>query len=80
MTNPNPIDELSRRISALLPEGIRGIQSDLENNIHALLQETFSKLKLVTREEFEVQTALLQRTREKLDKLEKQLEEMTGQE
>jgi len=76
MIKQNPLDELTQRISALLPDGIRGVQADLESNIHALLQDTFSKLNLVSREEFDIQSALLQRTREKLDKLETQMAEL----
>ncbi len=76
MIKQNPVDELSQRISALLPDGVRGLQSDIETNIHTLLQETFTKLNLVSREEFDIQCALLQRTREKLDKLEAQVESM----
>jgi len=76
MINKKPLDELTQRISALLPDGIRGVQADVEHNIHSLLQDTFSKLNLVTREEFDIQSALLQRTREKLDKLEDQIAEL----
>lgn len=47
--------------------------SDLEKNIHALLQSAFTKLALVSREEFDVQAEVLRKTREKLDALEKQL-------
>lgn len=72
---PTLIDELSQRIGSLLPEGVQGVRNDLEHNIHVLLQETLDKLNLVTREEFEIQSALLQRTREKVDRLEKQLDE-----
>jgi len=72
--NQNPIDELSQRISALLPENLRSMSADIENSIHSLLQESLSKLNLVTREEFDIQSAVLQRSREKLDKLEKQLQ------
>ena len=52
------------------------LQQDLESNIRALLQSSLSKMNLVTREEFDVQEALLQRTREKLEKLEKLLQEL----
>ena len=52
------------------------MQEDLESNIHALLQGALSRMNLVTREEFDVQSALLQRTREKLEKLEKLLNEL----
>lgn len=76
MIKQKPLDDLAQRISALLPDGIRGVQADIEKNIHALLQDTFSKLNLVSREEFDIQSALLQRTREKLDKLEVQMAEL----
>ena len=71
-----PLEELTQRISAFLPDSLRNAQADFETNIHGLLQETFSKLNIVTREEFDIQSALLQRTREKLDNLEKQLDEI----
>jgi len=70
-------DELSHRISALLPEGTESIRADIETSIHLFVQETFNKLNLVSREEFDLQSALLQRSREKLDRLEKQLETLT---
>lgn len=68
--------QLSDRISALLPGDAGGIKKELEASIHSLLQSTFSKMNLVSREEFDVQTAVLQRTREKLEQLEKQLEKL----
>jgi hypothetical protein len=55
---------------------VQQMQDDLESNIHTLLQNALSKMNLVTREEFDVQTALLVRTREKLEKLEKLLDEL----
>lgn len=67
------IEELTRRISQLLPENAQVLKDDFQTNIHALLQKSLSKMNLVTREEFDIQTALLERTREKLDKIEKQL-------
>lgn len=65
------IDDLARQISDSLPAGIKGAQQDLERNIHTLLQATFARLDLVTREEFDTQTRVLARTREKLEQLEK---------
>ena len=76
MVNRDALDELSRKITALLPDNMQQMQEDLESNIHALLQNTLSRMNLVTREEFDVQAALLQRTREKLEKLEKLLDEL----
>ncbi len=73
--NPS-LDELARRISSLIPGDVKHMQDDIENNIRSLLQTTLSKMNLVTREEFDVQSAVLQRTREKLEQLEKQLEQL----
>ena len=73
--NPS-LDELARRISSLIPGDVKHMQDDIENNIRSLLQSSLAKMNLVTREEFDVQSAVLQRTREKLEQLEKQLEQM----
>jgi len=76
MNQKNTFDDLAKKITGLLPNSVVQLQQDLESNIKALLQSTLSKMNLVTREEFDVQEALLQRTREKLDKLEKLLQEL----
>lgn len=70
------IDELSKRLGEILPPGINVLKEDMEKNIRAVLQAAFSKMDLVSREEFEVQARVLQRTREKLETLEKQLAEL----
>lgn len=69
------IDELTRRISHLLPGNAQTIKEDFEANIRSLLQSSLSKMNLVTREEFDIQAALLQRTREKLEAIEKKLKD-----
>ncbi len=70
------IDELSQRLGALLPPSVGEAREDLQKNFRAALQAGLSKLDLVTREEFEVQRAVLKRTREKLDALEAKLAEI----
>jgi BMFP domain-containing protein YqiC len=70
------IDELARQISDSIPAGVKGVQQDLQKNIHTLLQGTLAKLDLVTREEFDTQTQVLLRTREKLEQLEKTIAEL----
>lgn len=65
------IDDLARQISDSIPAGIKGVQEDLEKNIHTLLQAGLARLDLVTREEFDTQSRVLARTREKLEQLEK---------
>jgi len=70
------IDELARRLSALVPPGLDAARADLEKNFRAALQAGLGKLDLVTREEFEVQRAVLLRTRQKLDELERVVAEL----
>jgi BMFP domain-containing protein YqiC len=67
------LEQLSKRISSLIPGDVKGVQDDIERNVKSLLQSSLTKMNLVTREEFDVQSAVLQRTREKLEQLEKQV-------
>lgn len=67
------IDKLARALAETLPEGLRTVREDLEKNFRSVLQTGLDKLDLVTREEFEVQQAVLARTRQKLDALEQRL-------
>jgi BMFP domain-containing protein YqiC len=67
------VEDLSSKLRATLSKSPAG---DLEKNIHALLQSAFTKLALVSREEFDVQAEVLRKTREKLDAIEKQLSEL----
>ena len=76
MEYKNTFDDLAKKITDLLPDNVLQLRKDLEANIRVLLQNALSKMNLVTREEFDVQAALLQRTREKLDKLDKLLREL----
>jgi BMFP domain-containing protein YqiC len=76
MIDLKAIDELARRVSEMVPPGMRDAGDELQANIKATLQAGLAKLDLVTREEFEVQRAVLLRTREKLDALERALQEL----
>ncbi|MCW5580951.1 MAG: accessory factor UbiK family protein [Luteimonas sp.] len=70
MIDLNHIDDLARRLSGLVPPSMREGREELQQNFKAVLQSGLSRLDLVTREEFDVQRAVLLRTREKLDALE----------
>lgn len=72
MSNQKFLDELNERVRALLAQSPA---ADLEKNLRALLTSAFSRLDLVTREEFDVQREVLARTREKLGELEARLAE-----
>ena len=68
------VEDLARKLAANVPGSVRALQADLEPNFEALLGSTFEKLQLVTREEFDVQRRVLERTREKLTRVEAELE------
>lgn len=71
MIDRNKIQEISDKISQIIENSPI---SDIEENINALLQSTFTKLDLISREEFDVQTQVLKRTRLKLEDLEKKID------
>lgn len=70
------IEKLARKLAESVPDGLRSVRDDLETKFRSVLKAGIGKLDLVTREEFEVQEAVLARTREKLDTLEAKLEEL----
>jgi hypothetical protein len=70
------LDKLAKTLADAVPEGLRSVRDDLEKNFKSVLQAGIGKLDLVTREEFEVQEAVLARTREKLQMLEARLKEL----
>lgn len=74
--NDKSINGLARRLAESVPEGLRSIGGDLEENFRAVLRSGLARLDLVTREEFEVQEAVLKRTREKLEALEQRVREL----
>jgi BMFP domain-containing protein YqiC len=76
MFNSEKLNEISNKIKEVVQDSPLG---DTEKNLHALLKSVFTKMELVSREEFDVQAAVLRSTREKLDALEKQLTELTKQ-
>jgi BMFP domain-containing protein YqiC len=73
------IENLVRKLVDTVPQGIKSVREDLEQNFRSVLQSGLGKLDLVTREEFEVQQAVLARTREKLDALEATLRDLEKQ-
>ena len=76
MIDPKMLEDLAQKLGAVLPDGLQAVQRDVEKNFKTILQNSFAKMDLVTREEFDVQTEVLKRSREKLDKMEKQVEQL----
>jgi ubiquinone biosynthesis accessory factor UbiK len=78
MIDLKAIDDLARRLNDLVPPGLKDARADLEQNFKATLQAGLAKLDLVTREEFDAQRAVLRRTREKVEALEKIVAALEG--
>lgn len=74
--NKESIENLAARLVESLPENVRSMREDLEQNFRSVLRARLAKLDLVTREEFDVQEAVLARTREKLELLAKRVDEL----
>ena len=79
MIDFDKLDELARRLSSLVPPSLRDGREEMQENFKAVLQSGLTKLDLVTREEFEVQRAVLLRTREKLEELQRTVADLEAQ-
>jgi len=79
MLAPKQLDDLAQRLAGSLPKGLQALQQDIGRNLRASLEGGLARLDLVTREEFDVQAAVLARTREKVDKLEALVAELERQ-
>ncbi len=67
-------EEITRQVLDSLPSDLGKIREDVEKNLKAGLQATFSRLELVSREEFDIQIELLSRTRALVEELEKKID------
>lgn len=67
------VNRLSEQLSQVLPPGVRQLRGDIEENIKVVLREALARMELVTREEFDVQAALLARTRSRVEAVENEL-------
>jgi len=67
------IEDLAATLTKILPPGLRGLRSELEDNFRAVLRANLEKWELVSRERFDVQAELLARTQKRLASLERRL-------
>lgn len=74
------LDDLARRLAASMPRGVSAFQQEIEKNLRAGLEAVFQRLDVVTREEYEVQVALLARSRQKLAALEARIDTLEHEE
>lgn len=78
MIDTKKIEQLARQVHESMPKGIRELGDDVEKKIRQTLQAQLTRLDVVNREEFDVQTQVLLRTREKLAALEQRLAVLEG--
>jgi hypothetical protein len=76
MIDPKKIEQIARQVHESMPKGLRDLGEDMEKKIRQVLQSQLTRLDLVSREEFDVQTQVLLRTREKLVLLEQRLSDL----
>ncbi len=76
MFDPKKLNEVVKNLVDALPPGVKSLPADVEQNFKDVLQSAFNKMDLVTREEFDAQAKVLARTREKLEALERKLNEL----
>ena len=79
MDTNNHLEGLAKRLSSLLPPSANDLREDMEQNLRSGLESGLRKMNLVSREEFDIQTAVLLRTREKLETLESLVDTLTAQ-
>ena len=79
MIDLSQIDELARRLGSLVPPSMREGREELQQNFKSVLQTGLGKLDLVTRDEFDVQRAVLLRTREQLEALQRTVAQLETQ-
>ena len=76
MIDTKKINEVVQQVLAAMPAGLKNLPEDMQKNLRSAIQSVFSKMDLVTRDEFDAQMGVLQKTRKKLEALEKEVAEL----
>lgn len=76
MIDARLFDEMADKMASFLPPGVSELRDDFERNAKAVMQSTLSKMDLVSREDFDVQSALLQKSLKRLKELEERVAEL----
>jgi len=79
MINPQKLEAIAKQISEALPPGLKNFADEFETKTRQIIQGQLTKLDVVSREDFDVQTQVLLRTREKLVVLEQQVAKLIEQ-
>lgn len=76
--DPKSLNDVVKKVLDGLPEGVKQLPQDMKDNLQSAVSSALDQLDIVTREEFETQQKVLLKTREKLEKLEKKLDQLTN--
>ncbi len=76
MFNPQKLEEIAKQVSDAMPEGVKSFGNEIDRKVKQVLQAQLGKLDMVSREEFDVQTHVLLRTREKLNQMEEKFAQL----
>lgn len=79
MFDPKQFDDIANKLFAALPASLQNFEQEIQLKFKEVLQATFNRLDLITREEFDVQCKVLARTREKLEQLQEQIDALAAQ-
>ena len=78
MFDPKKLEQVAKQIQDAMPQPVKELGNDVEQKVRQVIQAQLGKLDVVSREEFDVQTQVLLRTRQKLSALEQKLDELEG--
>jgi len=76
MLNPSQLESVAKKIAEIIPESFGEVPPGVQSQVKTVLANAFDKMELVTREEFDIQSGVLAKTRTKLEQLEKQVAEL----
>jgi BMFP domain-containing protein YqiC len=76
MLNPTQFESIAKKVAEIIPEGFGEMPEGIQSQVKTILANSFEKMDLVTREEFDIQSAVLAKTRAKLELLEKQVADL----
>jgi len=79
MFDPKQFDELAKKLFNALPTSVQNLEKDVQSKFREILMDTFNRLDLVTRDEFDAQSKVLEKTRKKVDDLHKRLDALSDE-
>ncbi|GEM81671.1 ubiquinone biosynthesis accessory factor UbiK [Vibrio superstes] len=73
MFDPKKLEQIAKQIHESMPQPVKDLGTDVDQKVRQVIQSQLNKLDVISREEFEVQTQVLLRTRQKLNEMEKKM-------